>query len=71
MNFFVVEDEKLAADRLIALVQEIDSDMELVGKADSVKSAVRWFQNNAMPHLIFMDIQLADGLSFKIFDLSK
>ena len=71
MIFFVIEDEKLAADRLIALVKEIEPGLEFGGKADSIKSAVNLFKNNAAPDLVFMDIQLADGLSFKIFDLVK
>lgn len=71
MKFLVIEDEKLAADRLISLVKELVKNSELVGTADSVKSAVRWLQNNPAPELIFMDIQLADGLSFKIFDMIK
>lgn len=69
MNFLVVEDEKLAAQRLIGMVKELNSDATLVGHTDSVKSSVRWLQNNASPDLIFMDIQLADGLSFIIFDM--
>jgi DNA-binding LytR/AlgR family response regulator len=68
MRFLVIEDEKLAADRLIGMVKEIVPGSILVGQADSVKSSVRWLQNNPVPELIFMDIQLADGVSFKIFD---
>lgn len=68
MRFLVIEDEKLAAERLIGMVKEIIPEAIPVGQADSVKSAVRWLQNNLAPELIFMDIQLADGLSFKIFD---
>lgn len=71
MIFFVIEDEKLAADRLINLVKTINPELELGGKADSIKSAVNLFKNSAAPDLVFMDIQLADGLSFKIFDLVK
>ena len=71
MKFLVIEDEKLAADRLIGLVKELDSGFELVGKTDSVKSSVRWLQNNVAPDLILMDIHLADGISFKIFELIK
>jgi DNA-binding LytR/AlgR family response regulator len=71
MKFLVVEDEKLAAERLIAIVKELVNDAELAGHTDSVKSTVRWLQSNSAPDLIFMDIQLADGLSFKIFELHK
>ncbi len=71
MKFLVVEDEKLAADRLIVMVKEIVPESELLGRADSIKSTVRWLQTNPSPDLIFLDIQLADGISFKIFDLVK
>ncbi|NJK94288.1 MAG: response regulator transcription factor [Bacteroidetes bacterium] len=71
MKYLVIEDEQLAAERLITLVNELVPEAILVGKADSVKSAVRWLQSHTAPDLIFMDIQLADGLSFKIFELCK
>lgn len=71
MRFLVIEDEKLAADRLVNLVKQIVPEANLAGTADSVKSAIRWFQNNPKPDLIFMDIQLADGLSFSIFEKIK
>jgi DNA-binding LytR/AlgR family response regulator len=68
MRFLVIEDEKLAAERLIGMVKEIIPEAVLAGQADSVKSSVRWLQNSPAPELIFMDIQLADGVSFKIFE---
>jgi DNA-binding LytR/AlgR family response regulator len=71
MRFLVIEDEKLAADRLIQLVLAIVPEATCAGKTDSVKSSVRWFENNEKPDLVFMDIQLADGLSFSIFEKVK
>jgi len=71
MQFLVVEDEKLAAERLINMVLQLEPGSVLAGTADSVKSAVHWYKNNSKPDLIFMDIQLADGLSFTIFDKIK
>lgn len=68
MKFLVIEDEKPAAERIISMIQEIDAEWELAGRTDSVKSSVRWLQNNPSPDLIFMDIQLADSLCFKIFE---
>jgi len=50
------------------MVKEIVMDAINVGTADSVKSSIRWYENNPRPDLIFMDIQLADGLSFSIFE---
>lgn len=71
MNVLVIEDEKPATDRLISMIREISPEVRIVGTADSVKSSVRWIQSNPAPDVIFMDIHLADGLSFKIFDLIK
>jgi len=68
MKILIVEDEQLAAKRLEKLVLSLKNDAEIVGKTDSVESTVDWLTNNQMPDLFFMDIQLADGLSFTIFD---
>lgn len=67
MNVVVIEDEPLAAQRLEKVILELEPSWVVRGKIDSVKSAVRWFQQNSVD-LIFMDIQLADGLSFEIFE---
>lgn len=68
MTTLIIEDESQAAQLLENMVKEVVSNCTVLAKLDSVKSAARWFSNNAMPDLIFMDIQLADGLSFEIFD---
>jgi len=68
MKILIVEDEHLAAKRLEKLVLSLNNDAEIVGKTDSVESTVDWLTSNEMPDLFFMDIQLADGLSFTIFD---
>ncbi|MEO9967976.1 MAG: LytTR family DNA-binding domain-containing protein [Reichenbachiella sp.] len=68
MNVLIVEDEGIAADRLVQLLGELDSNIQIVQHLDSVKSTVQWFENHAAPDLAFFDIQLADGLSFEIFD---
>ena len=68
MNVLIIEDEKLAANRLIGLLKNIDNDAKIVGTIDSIKASVAWFSSNHQPDLAFMDIQLADGLSFEIFD---
>lgn len=67
MKVLIVEDEGIAADRLIQLLNQLDSAIEIVEHLDSVKSVVAWFQTNETPDLAFFDIQLADGLSFEIF----
>lgn len=71
MNIVIVEDEPLAADRLQELVHEYESHIQVLARLDSVESAVSWFKENGMPDLIFMDIQLADGISFQIFEQSQ
>lgn len=68
MNVLIIEDEPLAAQRLEVLIVDILGDVRVVAKIDSVKKSVQWLQKNAPPDLILMDIQLADGLSFQIFE---
>jgi DNA-binding LytR/AlgR family response regulator len=68
MNILIIEDEPQAADRLSKLVMQIKSDSNILSKIDSVKKSVAWLKSNPKSDLIFMDIQLADGLSFEIFD---
>ncbi len=67
MVAIIVEDEKPAARRLNRLLAEIGVDVSAM--LHSVEEAVNWFQENKHPDLIFLDIQLSDGLSFEIFDL--
>lgn len=68
MNVLIIEDEPLAAQRLEKLVKEIRPGLIVLEKIDSIKRAVEWLKNNEAPDLILMDIQLADGISFQIFD---
>ena len=69
MNIFIVEDEELAVKKLRKTLQSIDEDLHVSGTADSIASAVEWLQSNNPPDLILMDIELADGQSFEIFNL--
>lgn len=68
MKVLIVEDESPAAQRLETLVLSLIGDAEIVGMIGSVKNAVEWFRNNAAPDVVLMDIQLADGISFQVFD---
>jgi DNA-binding LytR/AlgR family response regulator len=68
MRVFIVEDEAPAANRLSKLILNLYPGTEIIGRADSIESAVRFLSTNNDPHLVFMDIQLADGLSFDIFN---
>lgn len=69
MKVLIIEDEMHAARRLESLIREVIPDVAVAGTADSVKSSVKWLNNHPAPDLIFMDIQLGDGLSFEIFEM--
>lgn len=67
MQILIVEDEPRAADQLQRILNTCDFDFQLLDILDTVEDAVHWFQKHPAPDLVFMDIQLADGLSFEIF----
>jgi len=69
MNVLIVEDEKLAEEYLNNLLQKLDYNINVVGKTDSVKNSIKWFLKNPVPDLVFMDIDLGDGLCFEIFEV--
>ena len=68
MKILIIEDEHYAAKRLKSMVQHILPTATILEPLDSVEESKLWFANNHEPDLVFMDIQLADGLSFKIFE---
>jgi DNA-binding LytR/AlgR family response regulator len=70
-RILIIEDEKPAAEWLRQLILKFNSDISIVAVCDSVSGATEWFQQNPAPDLVFMDIQLADGLSFEIFERVK
>ena len=70
-KILIIEDEKPAAEWLQQLVSKLDNEISIFGVIDSVRGAVEWFRQNSAPDLVFMDIQLADGLSFEIFEQVK
>ncbi len=67
MNVVIIEDEALAAERLEKMLRELDPEITVVAKLASVELSVAWLKENSAD-LIFLDIQLTDGLSFSIFD---
>lgn len=71
MKVIIIEDEIPAAKRLEKLLHNYNDEIEIVHKADSVESSVRYLTSVQNIDLIFMDIQLADGLSFDIFEKVK
>ncbi len=66
MNVLIIEDEKPAARRLNRMLAELG--IEVNQMLHSVEESLNWLQNNEHPDLIFLDIQLSDGLSFEIFE---
>src|SRR5215203_3004733 len=68
MKILIVEDEELAVKKLKKTLLSVDESATVVGEADSIKSTVSWLQSNPSPDLILMDIELADGQSFEIFN---
>ncbi|WP_299157519.1 LytTR family DNA-binding domain-containing protein [uncultured Tenacibaculum sp.] len=66
MSVLIIEDEKPAARRLSRMLAELGIEVETM--LHSVEESINWFQKNKHPELIFLDIQLSDGLSFEIFE---
>jgi two-component system, LytTR family, response regulator LytT len=71
MKILVVEDEAPAARRLVKLIQEAVSEANIVQVLDSVESTVNWLRANPSPDLLLLDIHLADGNSFLIFEQTE
>ncbi len=68
MKAIIIEDEIVAAQALESLIKEVQPDMEILVVLQSIDESVEWFQLHPMPDLVFMDIHLADGSSFGIFN---
>ncbi len=66
MKIIIIEDEKPSARRLNRMLAELDVNISVM--LHSVEESIEWFNNNEHPDLIFLDIQLSDGLSFEIFE---
>lgn len=68
MKILIIEDEIPAAKRLEKLIFECRPDSEILDVIDTVEDALEWFKNNDDPDLVISDIQLADGISFEIYE---
>lgn len=68
MKILIIEDEHLAADVLCKIVKEIEPDVEILTVLQTVEDSVEWFETHETPDLVFLDINLADGSSFLIFE---
>ncbi len=64
----IIEDESLIARELQAKIAAVADDVKIVEVLPSLKTAKKWFLQNAEPDLLFMDIQLSDGVSFELFE---
>lgn len=68
MNILIIEDEINAFEYLRSMLKKIDPNVNILAHIDSVEDSVNWLHQNPQPELIFMDIQLADGLCFEVFN---
>lgn len=68
MKALIIEDEVMAAKALKKLLKEVSPDIEIVDVLESIEDSVEWISKHPMPDLMFMDIHLADGSSFAIFE---
>ena len=71
MQVVIIEDEAPAANRLSKMLQRIDHEINVVNKLDSVEASVQFFNSSAEVDLVFMDMQLADGLGLDIFQQTE
>lgn len=71
MKILIIEDERHNANRLQAMVKEINPENIVCDILESVTDSVEWFNTNPSPDLILMDVRLSDGLCFEIFTSSN
>lgn len=71
MKVLIIEDEQPATHKLIRLLEEADKQIEVIDVLASIEQTINWFAVHPGPELIFMDIQLEDGISFEIFETCK
>jgi DNA-binding LytR/AlgR family response regulator len=67
MKILIVEDDLLAVSRLETILSKIDENINILQVCKTVKDTISWLKNNTQPNLMFLDIQLSDGVSFEIF----
>jgi len=71
MNAIIIEDEKIVARELSIKIGRTNPEVNILEILPSIKTAINWFTKNAEPDVVFADIQLADGISFEIFEKFK
>jgi two-component system LytT family response regulator len=67
LKVLIIEDELPNAQRLGRMLLSLDESILIEGNIQSVRAAISWLQTHPLPHIIFMDIHLTDGMSFEIF----
>src|SRR5512147_2505876 len=70
MKALIIEDEIPASKHLLRILKET-RDIEVIAIIESISKTVDWFESNHSPDLVFMDIHLADGIAFEIFNRIK
>lgn len=68
MNVLIIEDEESAFENLKFILLDLDPSITIISWLQSVEQSIKWFQSNDAPDLLFLDIQLSDDVSFKIFE---
>ncbi len=68
MKALIIEDEEIIANLLQQKIEKADATIDVIAKLPSLKTARKWFSSNPEPDMIFMDIQLSDGVSFDLFE---
>ncbi len=68
MKAVIIEDEKIAAESLKNIIKKLDESVEVLTTLQTVEDSIEWLNNNQHPDLLFVDIHLADGSSFSIFE---
>ena len=71
MRVVIIEDETAAAQNLAAVLHKVSPDIEIIDTIDTVVDSIAFFESEPELDLVFMDIHLADGASFRIFDRVK
>lgn len=67
MKALIIEDETLASRHLLHVLDEVGN-INVIGTIESISESIEWFRNNDFPDIVFMDIHLADGIAFEIFN---
>jgi len=71
MKALIIEDELVAGQNLQRLISQVADDIQVIAVLQSVEESIEWFSLNALPDVVFMDIHLADGSAFSIFEKVK